>query len=47
MFTILVIFISLLLGSVPQSPFGERSDLGIIDYSQLKEISGIAAGRVA
>jgi len=46
MFTILVIFISLLLGSVPQSPFGERSDLGIIDYSQLKEISGIAAGRV-
>lgn len=40
-----IIFISLLLNTQVQNPFGAREDLGTIDYSQLKEISGMAASR--
>ena len=43
---LLIIFISLLLNAQVQNPFGERQDLGTIDYNELKEISGMAAGRI-
>ena len=42
---LLIIFVSLLLNAQVENPFGERQDLGAIDYPELKEISGMAASR--
>jgi hypothetical protein len=40
------IFIALILTFPVQNPFGARKDLGLIDYDDLKEISGMASSRV-
>jgi len=40
------LFIGLILTASFVSPFGTRQDLGLIDESELQEISGIAASRI-
>jgi hypothetical protein len=43
---IVFLFIGLMLTFPLQNPFGQREDLGTIDYDELQEISGMAASRI-